>query len=84
LVWLQSLRQTHEDAIAASTARLCKAQDAQSIALRYGSGIVGSALVGAFADGTPWPMGWVIALSGIGSLLRARLIHPAATRPAVC
>ena len=48
-------------------------------AIQYGSGIVGSALVGAFADGTPWPMGWVIALAGIGSLLCARLLipHPA-------
>jgi MFS transporter, DHA1 family, multidrug resistance protein len=36
-------------------------------ALHYGSGIFGSALVGAFADGTPWAMGWVIALMGIGS-----------------
>ena len=45
--------------------------------VQYGSGIVGSALVGAFADGTPWPMGWVIALAGIGSLLCARLLVPA-------
>lgn len=43
-------------------------------ALQYGSGILGSALVGAFADGTPWPMGWVIALAGLGSLLCVRLI----------
>lgn len=43
-------------------------------AIQYGSGIIGSALVGAFADGTPWPMGWVIALAGIGSLLCARLV----------
>jgi DHA1 family bicyclomycin/chloramphenicol resistance-like MFS transporter len=41
---------------------------------QYGSGIIGSGLIGAFADGTPWPMGWVIALGGIGSLLCARLI----------
>jgi MFS transporter, DHA1 family, multidrug resistance protein len=47
-------------------------------AIHYGSGIIGSALVGAFADGTPWPMGWVIALAGIGSLLCARLLVPAA------
>ncbi len=44
--------------------------------LQYGSGIIGSALVGAFADGTPWPMGWVIALSGIGSALCAILLIP--------
>ncbi|MCJ9724067.1 multidrug effflux MFS transporter [Agrobacterium sp. BETTINA12B] len=41
-------------------------------ALHYGSGIFGSALVGTFADGTPWPMGWVIALAGIGSFVCAR------------
>lgn len=34
--------------------------------IHYGSGIFGSALVGAFADGTPWPMGAVIALAGLG------------------
>jgi DHA1 family bicyclomycin/chloramphenicol resistance-like MFS transporter len=36
-----------------------------------------SAPVGAFADGTPLPMGGVIALAGIGSLLCARLLVPA-------
>jgi DHA1 family bicyclomycin/chloramphenicol resistance-like MFS transporter len=46
-------------------------------AIQYGSGIVGSGLVGAFANGTPWPMGWVIALSGIGSLLSMWLLIPA-------
>ena len=45
-------------------------------AVHYGSGIVSSALVGEFADGTPWPMGWVIAFTGIGSLLCARLLVP--------
>lgn len=49
-------------------------------ALQYGSGIVSSALVGAFSDGTPWAMGWVIALCGIGSLLSVRLVSP---RPAI-
>lgn len=33
-----------------------------------------SALVGLCADGTPWPMGWVIALCGAGGLLCARLL----------
>jgi DHA1 family bicyclomycin/chloramphenicol resistance-like MFS transporter len=37
-------------------------------ALQYGSGIIGSALVGALADGTPWPMGLVIGVAGIGCL----------------
>jgi DHA1 family bicyclomycin/chloramphenicol resistance-like MFS transporter len=36
-------------------------------ALQYGAGILGSFLVGALADGTPWPMSLVIALSGLGS-----------------
>src|SRR5271165_284946 len=45
-------------------------------AAQYGTGIVGSGLVGAFADGTPKPMGWVIALAAIGSLLSILLIHP--------
>jgi len=43
-------------------------------ATQYGSGVMGSALVGVFADGTPWSMGWVIALSGVGSALSAWLL----------
>jgi MFS family permease len=31
---------------------------------------------GAFADGTPWPMGWVMALSGLGCVLCAWLVVP--------
>jgi DHA1 family bicyclomycin/chloramphenicol resistance-like MFS transporter len=46
-------------------------------AIQYGSGIVGSAAVGVFADGTPWPMAWVIALGGIGSLSCAWFLVPA-------
>lgn len=49
-------------------------------AIQYGSGIVGSGLVGIFANGTPWPMGCVIAVCGIGSLLSMRLLYPVATR----
>ncbi len=49
-------------------------------AVQYGSGIVGSGLVGIFANGTPWPMGWVIAICGIGSLLSMRLLMPVAGR----
>ena len=30
-------------------------------------GAAASGLVGAFADGTPWPTGWVIALAGLAS-----------------
>lgn len=43
-------------------------------AIQYGTGILGSALVSAFANGTPWPMGAVIAACGIGSLLSALLV----------
>lgn len=43
-------------------------------AIQYGSGILGSALVGLLADGTPWPLGLVIGLSGIGSLACTRLL----------
>jgi DHA1 family bicyclomycin/chloramphenicol resistance-like MFS transporter len=43
-------------------------------AFQYGSGIIGSGLVGLLADGTPWPMGLVIALGGLGSLLCALLL----------
>ena len=49
-------------------------------AIQYGSGIAGSGLVGAFADGTPWPMGWVIGLMGIGSVLCAGLVTSASPR----
>ncbi len=41
-------------------------------AMQYGSGIASSALVGSFADGTPWPMAAIIAITGIGSFLCAR------------
>jgi DHA1 family bicyclomycin/chloramphenicol resistance-like MFS transporter len=44
-------------------------------AIHYGSGIFAAALVGAFADGTPWPMGWVIALGGVGSFVCAALLR---------
>ncbi len=45
--------------------------------IQYGCGILGSALVGLFADGTPWPMGWVIALFSLGTLLCVRRLRPA-------
>jgi len=44
-------------------------------AVQYGSGIVGSALVGLFADGTPWPMAAVIAFSGMASFICARFLR---------
>ena len=44
-------------------------------AIQYGSGIIGSGLIGYFADGTPWPMGWTIALAGVGSLISALIVQ---------
>jgi DHA1 family bicyclomycin/chloramphenicol resistance-like MFS transporter len=38
-------------------------------AIQYGSGMVGSALVGLLADATPRPMGAIMATAGIGSLI---------------
>jgi DHA1 family bicyclomycin/chloramphenicol resistance-like MFS transporter len=43
-------------------------------ATHYGAGVLGAAMVGWFAEGTPWPMGWVIGLSGIGSFVVAMLL----------
>jgi DHA1 family bicyclomycin/chloramphenicol resistance-like MFS transporter len=59
----------------------CSSQRAGAVsalvgAVQYGSGMIGSALVGAFADGTPWPMGWVIAMGGLGSVACAWLLLP--------
>lgn len=38
-------------------------------AIHYGSGILTTAMVGWFADGTPWPMGWIMAAGGMGAAL---------------
>lgn len=49
-------------------------------AMHYGSGIFSAALLGWFADGTPRPMGVIVALAGIGCLISACLQkreHPA-------
>lgn len=43
-------------------------------AIQYGSGIIGSGLVGLLADGTPWPLGLVVALAGLGSFAATRLL----------
>jgi DHA1 family bicyclomycin/chloramphenicol resistance-like MFS transporter len=37
--------------------------------------------VGGCADGTPWPIGWVIALSGLGAAACAWLLLPGAGAP---
>ena len=48
--------------------------------VQYGSGILGSAFVGLFADGTPRPMTWVIALFSVGSVLCVHVLRPAPSR----
>lgn len=47
-----------------------KAGSASSLlgAMHYGSGILTAAMVGWFADGTPWTMAWIMCLAGLGSL----------------
>ncbi|MDR3369706.1 multidrug effflux MFS transporter [Rhodoferax sp.] len=42
-------------------------------AMHYGSGVFSAAMLGWFADGTPWTMGWIVAAAGIGCLLTAML-----------
>jgi DHA1 family bicyclomycin/chloramphenicol resistance-like MFS transporter len=49
-------------------------------AIHYGSGMIGSAFVGWFADGTPWPMGLVIAISGVGCFACTLLVRGADKR----
>ena len=45
--------------------------------IHFGSGVLSAALVGALADGTPWPMTAIIAVGGVGSFVCARWIAPA-------
>ncbi|GAB4058552.1 Bcr/CflA family multidrug efflux MFS transporter [Uliginosibacterium sediminicola] len=42
-------------------------------AMHYGSGVFSAAMLGWFADGTPWTMGWIVAAAGIACLLVALL-----------
>lgn len=50
-------------------------------ATQYGTGIIGSAAVGALANGTPVPMGMVMAGFGIACGASALLTVPLRTRP---
>ena len=43
-------------------------------AMHYGTGILSAAMLDWFADGTPWTMGWIVGLGGIGSLATAVLL----------
>jgi DHA1 family bicyclomycin/chloramphenicol resistance-like MFS transporter len=45
-------------------------------ASQFGTGVIGSALVGLLADGTPRPLGALMAFFGIGSLLCAVFLVP--------
>ena len=45
--------------------------------MHYGTGVLTAAMVGWFADGTPWTMGWIIGRGGIGSAAAAlSLVRP--------
>ncbi|WBI81547.1 Bcr/CflA family multidrug efflux MFS transporter [Pseudomonas aeruginosa] len=52
-------------------------------AMHYGSGILSAALVGWLADGTPWTMGWIIGLCGVGCLLTALFSTSSIAEPVV-
>ncbi|XAH22732.1 multidrug effflux MFS transporter [Xylophilus sp. GW821-FHT01B05] len=43
-------------------------------AMQYGTGVLGSAMVGWFADGTPATMGWIVGAAGVGSFLISVLL----------
>jgi DHA1 family bicyclomycin/chloramphenicol resistance-like MFS transporter len=47
-------------------------------ASQFGIGVIGSALVGMLADGTPWPLGALMAFFGTASLLCALFLVPRA------
>ena len=42
--------------------------------VQYGSGVLGSGMVGLLADGTPWPLGLVVAVCGFGCMLSMLLV----------
>lgn len=45
-------------------------------AVHYGSGVFSGAMLGWFADGTPWTMGWIIGAAGVASLVSALFLVP--------
>lgn len=45
-------------------------------ASQFGTGILGSALVGMLSNGTPWPLGASMAFFGLGCMLCAMLLTP--------
>lgn len=44
-------------------------------AIQYGSGVLGSAASSLFSNGTPGPMSWVIAVSGVGCVVGGLLVR---------
>ena len=50
-------------------------------AIQYGAGVIGSGAAGAFADGTPRPMGLVICIAGVGCLTSAAMSARWARQP---
>jgi DHA1 family bicyclomycin/chloramphenicol resistance-like MFS transporter len=48
-------------------------------ASQFGAGVIGSALVGVFADGTPGPLGALMAVFGTGAMLCAVFLVPRAS-----
>lgn len=50
-------------------------------ASQFGTGILGSALVGLLSNGTPWPLGASMAFFGLGCMLCAVLLAPSTSQP---
>lgn len=44
-------------------------------ALHYGSGVISAAILGLLTDGTPWTMGLLVGIAGVGSLVSATLLR---------
>lgn len=44
-----------------------------AVAMQFGLGTVASVLVGVLYDGSPWPMGLVVGIAGVGAFLAYRL-----------
>ena len=53
--------------------------------VHYGTGILTTAILGWLANGTPWTMGWIIAVCGVGAFVSTMLLvdapSPAAIAP---
>ena len=54
-------------------ARQAGAAAGLAVAMQFGMGMLASTLVGALYDGSPWPMGLVVGIAGLGVFLAYRL-----------